>query len=109
MFKSTLFIACLVFLALIADYLVKEASTRENAYLTWQFILSIPVVLLAAAGWLQAMRMETLAGIGVLEASISVLGLILLGTFIFGETLRPATIIAATLALAAVTTQTLWG
>lgn len=109
MLKSTVLIAGLVFLALITDYLVKRASESEAGYLSWYFILSIPIVLLAAAGWLQAMRMETLAGIGLLEASISIMGLTLMGTLLFQESLPGATVIAIMLAFSAVAIQTIWG
>lgn len=107
--KSTALIAVLVLLALAADFLVKTASEKEAGYYTWYFIASLPFVIVAAFGWLQAMRMETLAGIGVLEAAISLLGLIIMSVFVFGEVVKPATFIAASLALTAVITQTFWG
>lgn len=82
--RMTVLIA-IIALTAAGDYAIKYASGRDNAFTSWQFLCGIVLYGLPAVGWLVLMREYSLAQIGVIYSSATILVLTALGVFAFGE------------------------
>lgn len=88
----------IIALTAAGDYAIKHASAKPEGFMTWQFASGLVLYGLPAVGWLLLMREYSLAQIGVLYSSATILILAGLGLFAFGEQLtyrQMAEIVAA--------------
>ena len=73
--------------AILADYFIKLASTRDASLTTWSFALGAALYVVSAGGWLFAMKVMSLAQVGVVYSVVTILALAAMGVVFFGETL----------------------
>jgi drug/metabolite transporter (DMT)-like permease len=77
-------------LALVGDYFLKLAGTKEAVYLEPRlFCLALLFQVLSLFGWFYAMKHFSLATLGVYYSISTILFLAALGAFVFGEKLAP--------------------
>jgi small multidrug resistance pump len=74
--------------AVAGDYFLKLASSQKSPFQSWQFGVGLGIYGLSAAGLVLVMPHLNLAHLGVWYSITMVLCLCLLGTFVFGETLK---------------------
>ena len=71
---------------LIGDYFIKIASEEPTGLMSASFAFGIVLYALPAIGWFFLMKSHSLAVIGVLYSSTTVILLALLGIFVFKVT-----------------------
>lgn len=71
--------------AIAADYFIKIASQKEAALMTPSFGMGAALYVVSACAWLYAMKIMTLAQVGVLYSVVTILALAAMGVFLFEE------------------------
>lgn len=74
-----------VVMAIVADYFIKVASERDASLITWSFALGALLYVFSTVGWLYAMKGMSLAQVGVAYSVVTILALVAMGHFLFGE------------------------
>jgi drug/metabolite transporter (DMT)-like permease len=101
--KPSLAILITVFLALVvaaSDYFLKIASSTSSPFLNRNFFIGLLFAILCTFAWVLVMPHLKLAYIGVVYSLTLVLSLCFVGTFFFGETLKPSEWLGVGLAVA---------
>jgi drug/metabolite transporter (DMT)-like permease len=88
--------------AVLGDYFIKLASTRERPLATGSFYLGFALYASTAFGWVFVMRYLKLATISLLYSVSMVLLLTTLGLVVFGESLNSAEVAGIVLGVAAI-------
>lgn len=81
------------------DYAIKLAVERGHALQSPIFLAGCALYALSAIGWFLAMRHISLAQTGVAFSIFSLLALVALGVFAFGERLSPREMLGVALAV----------
>jgi small multidrug resistance pump len=97
---APLLVIALSVIGVVGDYFLKRASAESAPLRTWWFAIGFVVYSSTTFGWVAAMRHLTLASIGVLYGTATVLCLVLAGV-LAGERLRPIEAIGVVLAVGA--------
>lgn len=100
--ERTLVLVAIIALTAAGDYAIKHASGREDPFVSWQFLSGIVLYGLPAIGWLLLMREFSLAQIGVIYSSATILILTALGVFMFGEQLNSRQVLGIAAAIASI-------
>ncbi len=97
-----LILTALVLAQITGDYFVKLASAEVNGISTLNFSIGVLFYAATAFGWYFLMRMHSLATIGVLYSTSTIVLLAALGYFVFKEEIGLRDIIGMTLAILSV-------
>lgn len=100
--ERTLVLGAIIALTAAGDYALKTASGKELPLTSWQFAFGVVLYGLPAIGWLFLMREYSLAQIGVIYSSATILILTAIGTFMFDEQLQPKQIAGIIAAIASI-------
>lgn len=100
--KTVLILMAVTGATLLGDYFIKIASGKSDGLLSLNFVAGIVLYALPAVGWYFLMKSHSLAVIGVLYSTTTLVLLALLGVFVFNETFGWREGAGITLALAAV-------
>ena len=92
---------------LLGDYFIKSASGKATGLLSPVFVTGLVLYALPAVGWYFLMKNHSLAVIGVLYSTTTMILLALLGVFVFNETFSWREGLGITFAAAAVVTVVL--
>ncbi|MGP3699358.1 hypothetical protein [Rhodobacter sp. NSM] len=87
---------------LLGDYLIKKATGTEQGLLSLTFLVGMLFYGLPAVGWFYLMKSHSLAMLGVLYASSTVLLMAALGVFVFREAFGLREAIGVSLAVASI-------
>ena len=100
----TAFISLIFILTLtvIGDYCIKSASQNDNGLQSSLFLFGAALYGLPAIGWYFLMRTNSLAALGVIYSSATVVTMALLGALVFKEALSIRDVSGIVLAIAAV-------
>lgn len=100
--QSALTLVAVILSTLAGDYLIKVASQKPDGLTSATFLGGVFVYALSSIGWFYLMRGHSLAAIGVLYSSVTVILLAGLGVLVFKEAFGPRELAGITLAIAAV-------
>lgn len=92
---------------LLGDYFIKIASGKDTGLQSPVFATGLLLYALPAVGWYFLMKSHSLAVIGVLYSTTTMILLAFLGAFVFNETFGWREGLGIALAIAAVLTVTL--
>jgi drug/metabolite transporter (DMT)-like permease len=92
----------IIFITALGDYSLKRGSMKINVYLNAQTHLAAILYAVTAYLWCYIFRSTTLAEVGVLYGSMTVITLVILSVFIFSEELTVRTLFGIVLALGAI-------
>lgn len=91
----------IVLLSVAGDYFIKIAADKNEVF-SAAFLIGFSLYSVTTVFWFYAMRYLPLNMIAVLYSSMTVIGLVLLGVFTFGEHFGTRQLIGLLLALAAI-------
>ncbi|TCM75896.1 transporter [Rhodovulum steppense] len=100
--NSYIVLLFIVVMTVGADYALKVASGRTSPFLSAWFLYGAALYAVTAAGWIILMQSHSLAQIGVLYSSATIVALTGLGYLLFGESLSTRQIVGVAAALIAV-------
>ncbi|MFT3690681.1 hypothetical protein [Paenirhodobacter sp.] len=100
--ERTAILIAIIALTAAGDFAIKHASGRADPFTSWQFLSGIILYGLPAIGWLLLMREYSLAQIGVIYSSATILILTALGVFMFGEKVNPKQLAGIAAAIASI-------
>lgn len=86
---------------IIGDYVLKLASDKEN-FLSPQLFAGLILYALPAFGWMHLMKTQSLAQIGIIYSTGTILALFLMSLLVFRETLSVRDFVAGFFALCAI-------
>ncbi|WP_306752216.1 hypothetical protein [Paracoccus actinidiae] len=86
---------------IIGDYVLKLASDKEH-FLSPQLFAGLILYALPAFGWMHLMKTQSLAQIGIIYSTGTILALFLMSLLIFRETLSVRDCVAGFFALCAI-------
>ncbi|WP_207101471.1 hypothetical protein [Paracoccus shandongensis] len=94
-------IAAVIAATILGDYALKLASDKDNL-LNSHLFAGLILYSLPAFGWMYLMKTQSLAQIGVIYSTGTILALFLMSLFVFRETLSARDFLAGFLALCAI-------
>lgn len=100
--KTAVILIVIIALTVVGDYMIKVASQKPSGLTTWLFFGGALLYALPAIGWFYLMRSHSLAAIGVLYSTATILILVGLGFFVFKEAFGLREALGVSLAIAAV-------
>ncbi len=100
--ERTAILIAIIALTAAGDYAIKYASGRDDPFTSWQFLSGIILYGLPAIGWLFLMREYSLAQIGVIYSSATIIILTVLGVVMFGEKVNPKQLAGIAAAIASI-------
>ncbi len=100
--RPILLVGAIMAVTLVGDYFLKLASQQSQPALSWPCLLGVMFYGATALIWVEAMGLASLAALGVYYAVMTVVGMAVLGVFMFGEELRPREILGIGFAVASI-------
>ena len=94
-------IAATIAATIIGDYVLKLASDKEN-FLSPHLLAGLVLYALPAFGWMHLMKTQSLAQIGIIYSTGTILALFLMSLIVFREALSTRDFIAGLFALCAI-------
>ena len=94
-------IAAVIAATIAGDYVLKLASDKENFFSPHLFV-GVILYALPAFGWMQLMKTQSLAQIGIIYSTGTILALFLMSLLVFREALTARDFIAGLFALCAI-------
>ena len=94
-------IAAIIAATIIGDYVLKLASDKEN-FLSPHLLAGLVLYALPAFGWMHLMKTQSLAQIGIIYSTGTILALFLMSLIVFREALSTRDFIAGLFALCAI-------
>jgi drug/metabolite transporter (DMT)-like permease len=94
-------IAAIIAATIIGDYVLKLASDKEN-FLSPYLFAGLVLYALPAFGWMHLMKTQSLAQIGIIYSTGTILALFLMSLLVFREALSTRDFIAGLFALCAI-------
>lgn len=94
--------------AVAGDYFLKMASSNKTPFQNWQFFAGLGIYSMSAIGLVLVMPHLNLAQLGVWYSITMILCLCLLGTVVFGESMRPREWIGVGMALVSLVLLSRW-
>lgn len=100
--KTAGILIAIIALTVVGDYMIKVASQKPSGLTSLLFFGGTLLYALPAIGWFYLMRSHSLAAIGVLYSTATILILVGLGFFVFKEAFGFREALGVSLAIAAV-------
>lgn len=94
-------ITAVIAATILGDCILKLASDKDN-FLSPHLIVGVILYALPAFGWMYLMKTQSLAQIGVIYSTGTILALFLMSLFVFREALSARDFIAGLFALCAI-------
>lgn len=94
-------ITAIIAATIAGDYVLKLASDKES-FLSPHFLVGLILYALPAFGWMYLMKTQSLAQIGIIYSTGTILALFVMSLFVFRETLSARDFIAGLFALCAI-------
>lgn len=102
MFKTYVVLAVIVVMTVAGDFTLKLASGRPSPFVSFWFLQGAVFYALTAIGWVILMQSHSLAQIGVLYSSMTILALTSVGYTFFNEAVSPRQIAGVSAAIFAI-------
>ena len=83
--RSYAILFLIVLLTILGDYSLKVAAKLSEPFVSFWFFKGVLLYGFTAVGWTFLMQTHSLAQIAVVYSSVTILALILIGYFLFGE------------------------
>ena len=99
--NQTVVIIAIIAATISGDYVLKVASDKEN-FLSPHLFAGLFLYALPAFGWMHLMKTQSLAQIGIIYSTGTILALFLMSLLVFRETLSVRDVIAGLFALCAI-------
>jgi drug/metabolite transporter (DMT)-like permease len=99
--SQPLVITAIIATTIIGDYVLKLASNKEN-FLSPHLLAGVILYALPAFGWMHLMKTQSLAQIGIIYSTGTILALFLMSLLVFREALSARDFIAGLFALCAI-------